>query len=121
MTINAEGCAGRQILIVEDNFLVATAIAQMLETRGFEIIGPVGTVRDALALVKNCERIDGAVLDVNLHGTMAYPIVDALRSKSVPLVFMTGYDRRSIEPGYADVPCMQKPVTAERLIGALFG
>ena len=115
------GLAGRRVLIVEDNSLIAGAMAHMLKTKGLDIIGPVGTVNEALALVNVCGRIDGAVLDVNLHGKMAYPVVDALRSKSVPVVFMTGYDRRSIEPDYADVPCMQKPLTAERLIRALFG
>ncbi len=52
---------------------------------------------------------------------MVYPVVDVLRSKGVPLVFMTGYDKQSIQPAYADLPCMQKPVTVERLVQALFG
>ena len=121
MTNDVVGVADRRVLIVEDNLLIAVAVAQMLKMKGVEIIGPAGTVNDALALVNTCERIDGAVLDINLHGEMAYPVVDALRPKGVPMVFMTGYDRRSIEPDYADVPCMQKPLTAARLMRALFG
>ena len=46
---------------------------------------------------------------------------NVLRGKNVPVVFMTGYDERAIERGYTDVPCMQKPVTVERLMQALFG
>lgn len=121
MTIDGVCLAGRRVLLVEDNLLIAVAMARMFRAKGAEIIGPVGTVKDALALVSNCEIIDGAVLDINLRGAVAYPIIDVLRCKGVPMVFMTGYDTRSIDPSYADVPCLQKPVTVERLIGVLFG
>jgi hypothetical protein len=52
---------------------------------------------------------------------MVYPVVDALRAKGVPMVFMTAYDERSIEPAYAEVPRVQKPTTVELLMQALFG
>jgi len=44
-----------------------------------------------------------------------------LRAKNVPMVFMTGYDVKSIAPAYRHMPCIQKPVTVERLMEALFG
>ena len=119
--MNGVCLAGRRVLIVEDNMLIAVTIARLFRAKSVEIVGPAGTVKDALALINNYESIDGAVLDINLRGAAAYPIVDVLRSKGVPVVFMTGYDQRSIDPRYADVPCLQKPVTVERLIGALFG
>jgi CheY-like chemotaxis protein len=121
MTVNGVSLAGRLVLIVEDNFNIAVAMARVLKAQGVEVIGPVGTVNDALAVVADNERIDGAVLDINLRGKMVYPVVDALRARSVPMVFMTGYDEGSIEPAYAEVPCMQKPVTVERVMQALFG
>jgi len=121
MTSNGAALAGRRVLVVEDNFYIAVAIARVLKARGAELIGPAGTVGDALALIAANERIDGAALDVNLRGAMVYPVANALRAKNVPMVFMTGYDNRAIEPGYADVPCMQKPLTVERLMQALFG
>jgi hypothetical protein len=44
---------------------------------------------------------------------------------SIELTPMQGrralYDDRWIDPGYANVPCMQKPVSVERLIQGLFG
>ena len=121
MTVNGVPLAGRRVLIVEDNFHIAVAMARVLKAQGAEIIGPVGTVEEALALIAGGERIDGAVLDINLRGKMVYPVVDLLHSKGVPLVFMTGYDERSIRRAYAGVPCMQKPVTVERLVQALRG
>ena len=96
-------------------------MALLLRERGIEVVGPVGTVKDALALIAQGERIDGAALDINLRGETVYPVADALRSKGVPILFTTGYDPISLKPGYADVPCLQKPVSIERLIESLFG
>jgi CheY-like chemotaxis protein len=121
MTLNEARLAERRLLVVEDNYTIAAAIGRALKAQGAEIIGPAGTVSDALALVASGERIDGAILDVNLRGKMVYPVADALRAKNVPMVFMTGYDGGAIESRYGDVPCMQKPVSVERLMRVLFG
>ncbi len=42
-----------------------------------------------------------------------------LTTKKVPFVFVTGYGRESIEPRFADVPLLRKPVERERLQAAL--
>jgi len=121
MTMNGPRLAGRRVLIVEDNFIIAAALARIFKAQGAELLGPAGTVSDALALIADNEIIDGAALDVNLRGEMVYPVANVLRAKKVPIVFMTGYDDASIAPGYTDFPCMQKPFTIERLMQALFG
>ena len=119
MTVKGSGPAGLRILIVEDNFIIAAAIARFLKAQGAEVAGPAATIAAALALIANVERIDGAVLDINLHGELVYPVVDALRSKGVPMVLMTGYDQEALMPGYSDIPCLQKPFTIERLMEAM--
>ena len=113
--------AGRRILVVEDDFMIAQLMAAAFRAGGAEIVGPAGTVKDALALVAGEERIDGAVLDVNLRGEMVYPVADLLQAKDVSIVFMTGYGKSDIVPRFADRPCLQKPVSVERLIQALCG
>ena len=119
--MNGPRLTGRRVLIVEDNFTIATALARSLRARGAEPIGPAGTVSDALALIANNELIDAAALDVNLRGGMVYPVADVLRAKNVRIVFMTGYDDDAIAPGYTNYLCMQKPFPVERLMQALFG
>jgi CheY-like chemotaxis protein len=109
----------RRVLVVEDNFNIAVALTRLLKLRGNEVVGPTATVTGALALVAD-QVIDGAILDINLRGEMVYPVVDALRAKGVPVVFMTGYDQKSITPAYVDVPCLQKPVTIDRVLQTLF-
>lgn len=119
MTVTGNRLAGIRLLIVEDNFNIAVGMARLFKGQGAEIVGPAATVPDALALIANLERIDGAVLDINLRGMLVYPVVDALRSKGVPMVFMTGYDKETISPDYRDIPSLRKPVTIEHVIDAI--
>jgi CheY-like chemotaxis protein len=109
----------RRVLVVEDNFNIAVALTRLLKLRGNEVVGPTATVSGALALLAD-HQIDGAILDINLRGETVYPVVDALRAKGVRVVFMTGYDQKSIKPDYVDVPCLQKPVTVDRVLQTLF-
>ena len=112
----------RRVLVVEDEYLVAQDLAQELEDLGVEVLGPVARVEDALALLASgAAQPDAAVLDVNLGGRMAFPVVDVLRGRGVPIVFVTGYDPASLPQAYARVPCCEKPFDAGRCLWSLFG
>jgi CheY-like chemotaxis protein len=119
MTLNGKRTGAHRVLVVEDNFNIAVALTRLLKLRGNEVVGPTSTVTGALALIAD-QPIDGAILDINLRGEVVYPVCDALRAKGVRVVFMTGYDQKSVKPAYIDVPCLQKPVTVDRVLQALF-
>ena len=111
---------GRHLLVAEDEYLVAAALAYALEDLGAEVIGPAATVGEALALVRtHAERIDGAVLDVNLRDERIYPVADILTELGVPFVFTTGYDASSLADGYAGVQRCEKPIDRGRLVRLL--
>ena len=78
----------------------------------------------ALALARAEERLDGAILDVNLNGEEVFPLADELISRGVPVIFSTGYDGASALPApYRDRPRLEKPFAAEglkRLSAAVF-
>ena len=94
--------------MVEDEMIVAWLLEDMLRDLGCSVIGPAGSVKQALAMIE-AEAIDVAVLDVNLNGEMSYPIADALAARGVPFVFVTGYDKGRILDGYQSFPVLQKP------------
>jgi DNA-binding LytR/AlgR family response regulator len=121
MTIDVNRLSGLRILIVEDNFNIAVGMARLFKARGAEIAGPVATVSDALAQIAKIERIDGAVLDINLRGMLVYPVVDVLRSRGVPMVFITGYEDDAISQDYRDIPSLRKPVAIDRIMDAIRG
>ena len=80
----------------------------------FQCIGPFNRISEAMIALRN-NRIDAAVLDVNLGGELIYPLADVLVADRVPFVFITGYGAEEIEPRYAHVPVLQKPIEAEAL------
>lgn len=111
----------KTLLVVEDDYLVAQEMAQLLRASGAEVAGPVPSVDKALALIEATPQLDGAVLDVNLDGELVYAVADALLSRGVPFLFVTGYDRATIPARYARVGCCEKPVEIPALARALFG
>ena len=106
---------------MEDEFFLAKDLAKGLTARGAEVIGPVPSVDDALDLIEACGRLDGALLDVNLRGEMAYPVADALTERGVPFMFITGYDASSIPERYAGVTRCEKPVEPAGIARVLLG
>jgi CheY-like chemotaxis protein len=108
---------GQRLLIVEDEYLIAADLTQTLEKIGIVVVGPAGSVETALELVKEeGSRLDGAVLDVNLHGQRVYPVAEALAGCGVPFLFTTGYDAEAIPDLYSKVPRCEKPVDIQKLI-----
>lgn len=109
---------GSRVLVVEDEPLVAMLIQDILTDAGCEVLGPVATQADALALVGS-RPIDLAVLDVNLGGDTTYPVAALLREKAVPFLFSTGYGESGIDPEFADAPRLRKPFEETTLIEGL--
>ena len=64
--------------------------------------------------------LDGAVLDINLHGEMSYPVAALLTETGTPFLFVTGYDSWTIDDRYRDVPRYEKPVHSADVVVALF-
>jgi DNA-binding LytR/AlgR family response regulator len=111
---------GRCFLVVEDEYLIAADLAASLELLGAEVVGPAGSVAEALTLVENeGGRLDGAVLDINLRNERVYPVADVLAARGVPFVFTTGYDAAAVPSPYSDAPRCEKPVDKARLIRCL--
>ncbi|HEV8716705.1 MAG TPA: response regulator, partial [Candidatus Binatia bacterium] len=106
--------SGRRILVVEDEAIVALWLADVLAIAGAVVIGPTGSVREALVLAEG-EKLDCAVLDYKLPDGTTAPVADLLASRGVPFVFATGYDRRPLDPRYSDRPRVEKVFAPEEL------
>ncbi len=80
---------GLRVLVVEDNLLLAEVTEILLEDSGREVVGPAGRLQRGLELARD-EPLDGAILDINLHGEMSLPLPKccaraACRSSSSPV------------------------------------
>lgn len=99
---------GKRILIVEDEYFIASDLTRMLGDHGAMVVGPFGSLDAGLAVLEDDEPIDVAVLDVNLDGAYSYPIAELLTARGVPFVFVTGYDSWAMPSAYRDAPCLAK-------------
>ena len=115
-----EELQGLKILVVEDDYMIATDIAHELEESGAEVVGPAATIEDALSLIDiHGDQLDGASLDVNLRGKRIFPVADALIARHVPIVLSTGYDMGVLPASYRSLPHCEKPVDSTVLIRML--
>lgn len=99
--------AGKRLLVVEDEAMLAMSLQWLLETMDCEVI-KAPTVARALALAKT-ENIDAALLDVNLRGELAWPVAAELDRRGIPFVFMTGYNVHDLAPDWRSRPVVRKP------------
>lgn len=107
----------RRILVVEDESLIALFISEVLETEGFDVVGPCQTVSKALAQLAIPDCCDAAVLDVSLRNESAVPVARALVALGIPFVVATGYNQSQLPAELAAVPILAKPVNTADLIG----
>ena len=110
--------AATRILVVEDEFLIALDITGVLEQAGLAVIGPAGTVGDALQAIEQ-EVVHGALLDAHLAGEPVGRIADALTARGIPFAFVSGYGREQLPQAYRGVPLVRKPFTGRDLLAAV--
>lgn len=106
--------AGRQILIVEDEYLIASEIADAIRHLGGTVIGPcpdVAAARQALA----GSTPQGAVLDLNLKGESVVELAEELDEMRVTIVYHTGYDTTSAAEDLPRGTIIVKPTAHEVL------
>jgi CheY-like chemotaxis protein len=115
---------GKRVLIVEDEFLVALMLEDVLVDFGCIPVGPCYSLAQALGAVRT-ETFDVALLDVNLDGEKVYPVAYALAKRRIPFLFVSSYGDAAILPGHSEWKVCAKPFKAcdlaEMLAGALRG
>lgn len=107
---------GMRVLVAEDEFLVSMLLEEMLGDLGCEVVGPFATL--STALEGACEgSYDVAVIDLNLGGQKADPIIAELNARAIPLAIASG----GFEPGMEHLPTVRldKPYSSAQLEEAM--
>lgn len=107
------------VLIVEDNFIIALDLEDSLRKLGVQNIRATSNVAAALAAIK--ERAPSfALLDVNLGMETSFEVATRLVALGVPFAFMTGYGENApFPPDLAQLPRVRKPFTPQSLVAVL--
>ena len=101
--------AGRNVLIVEDEYWLAEEMASTVRSYGGHVLGPY----DDMNVREPLHEIDVAILDINLgHDTKVFPLAYQLHEALIPFIFVTGYQRDSpiIPTAMRHVRVLTKPV-----------
>src|SRR5262245_31660635 len=115
----ASPITGRNILIVEDEALIAMELEEFLEKQGAIVVGVVASVARGHELLNEVQP-DAALLDLNLGGEDSTPLAEALVERNIPFVVLTGYGRKWMEQiGFAAGPFIEKPVNFATLLRRL--
>ncbi len=109
--------AGRRVLIVEDEAMVAMLVEDVLLDAGAEVAGPAATAVEALALIA-AVRPDAAVVDINLGDHTSDTVTAALSSHGVPFLVTTGYGS-AMRPDSPVAAVLAKPFDPAVLVGRL--
>lgn len=107
---------GRQVLLVEDEPLVAMEIQDIIEEIGLSADGPFASVAGACKALPDLDPCC-AVLDVRLRDGEVFPLADQLAARGVPLIFHSGHmPRPEILKRYpaalfCEKPCLPRDLT----------
>ena len=82
----------QQVLVAEDEVLIADELMGELTRLGAHPIGPASTVSDAMTLVET-QSLGLALINVMLRGEVTTRLAEALISRSIPFMFITGERR----------------------------
>ena len=90
-----ERLLGLEILIVEDEVMLAHDLAFAMEDAGAEVIGPAYTLDQARGALEGTDfHADAAILDVDLGGRDVFPVARTLVEMGIPFLFHTGHGDR---------------------------
>lgn len=112
----------KRILVVEDEMFIAMELVRALRAAGYDVLGPAGSVADALDLIQH-DRPDAAVLDVRLGSERVTPVAVELRALDVPYVIASASHPSELasEAVLSEAVNLGKPTDLGQLVNVLRG
>ena len=105
-------------IVVEDDFLLAEILVDVLINLGCKVLGSAWNVVDGVRLAGE-SRCDFAIVDLDLNGRTAIPVLDRLRDRGIPFLVATGAFAEDIPASYVDAARLSKPYDLRELKHAL--
>jgi two-component SAPR family response regulator len=111
-----QALSGYVVLVVENDYLIASGTAEALARAGATILGPCATVDAAVRLIEETSP-SHAVLDLNLDGSGArFEFARQLQSREIKCVIVSGYDKETLPNDLTGLPFLMKPVPYDQLV-----
>lgn len=107
------------VLIVEDEFMLAVVLQDMMEALGVSNVSHAATIDEALALIER-GSFEFALLDINLGTDNSLPVARELVRRDIRFVFASGYDAK-FDTGGISAPLIRKPLGLDDIRAVLSG
>ncbi|MCW5692264.1 MAG: hypothetical protein KIT48_07865 [Pseudolabrys sp.] len=111
--------AGKRGLVLEDEFLIALDLEELLQGAGAEVLAVPG-IDKALEALRDKGPWDFGILDRHLGNTTSASVAAAFAERKIPFVFLTGSRSGGASAQtLPDAPVIEKPYQPETLIKAI--
>jgi ActR/RegA family two-component response regulator len=115
-SISDQPLQGKQILIAEDDAILAFDLGITLQKAGAKILGPTLTLAHTLSMAQTASMC-AAVLDVSLRDEEVFPAARELMGRGIGIVFYTGYAAvEQLKRDWPDAQVLTKPSSARALV-----
>ena len=114
--------SGKRCFVLDDEFLIALDIQQILERAGASHVASVASAAEAIEVLGREPKFDLAVLDVKLGGPEqnSLDVAVLLQTQGVPFVFLTGMRLDDVHAKkFPNAPVIEKPYDATALLRAV--
>jgi chemotaxis family two-component system sensor kinase Cph1 len=108
---------GVKVLVLEDSYLIAELIEDMLLQAGAIVVGTTKTVALALHVLAT-QAVDLACLDINLEDENSFPVADELASRGIPFVFVTASTAEILPQRHSNRTFVPKMQMTDELVAA---
>ena len=113
MTISVNG---RTALVVDDEFLIATMIEDILAREGVEVI--TATRTDEAAEHLRGRKVDFALIDYQMRSVPSEALWTELMARNIPFAFCTGSVAGEMHERFPGVLIIPKPFGEEAIVQA---
>lgn len=109
---------GVRILVVEDEYLIAIYLQDLLAEFGYDDVHIAGNLDRGYELLRTLAP-DFAILDVNIGERLVFPLATEIAGRDIPLIFSTARSADEFPSEWRDHTVIPKPLEPERLRRAL--
>ncbi|TAL87204.1 MAG: response regulator [Rhodanobacter sp.] len=107
-----------RVVVFEDDFLLAETLSDALTALGCAVVHCCHSLREAMLVVEKAD-FDLAVVDLDLRGLDASPILDRLVAGNIPALLSTGANEKDVPERFTQLPRLTKPYDQKQLKKAI--
>lgn len=104
----------KTVLLVEDSLIIALDAEDILDRFGASVL--TASTPEAAHSILDQQRVDYAILDINLGDQTSFGVADRLEELGIPFFFASGYgEQANLPTGHRTVTVVQKPYTTHNI------